>query len=98
MYDEDGWLAFRADALEYMRNKEETLIKNWLNSICYKETVGYYRNSATKTMEIYSTRPGILIGKAGCHVEQLREMLTNEFHGEWKVKFIEIRGGFVNID
>ena len=97
MYDEESWEEFRAEALEFMKNKIETLIKKWLEGIGYKETVGYYRNSATKTMEIYSTRPGILIGKAGCHVEQLREMLTNEFHGEWKVKFIEIRGGFVNI-
>ena len=97
MYDEENWQAFRAEVLEFIKNKDETLIKKWLEGIGYKGTVGYYRNSATKTMEIYSTRPGILIGKAGCHVAQLREMLTSEFYGEWNVKFIEVRGGFVNI-
>ena len=47
-------------------------------------------------MEIYSTRVGVLIGKAGVNVDLLKEMLTDEFRGEWKVKFIEIRGGFVD--
>ena len=99
MFDDESWENFRAEALVYVRNAEENLLKKWLNDIGCKEIIiGYYRNTYHKTMEIYSTRPGILIGKAGINVDKLKKMLSEEFHGEWKVKFIEIRGGFVNVD
>lgn len=98
MFDAD-WEELRAEAHAFMKDKEESLIKKWLDKIGYKgkEPVGYYRNSWKKEMEIYSTRVGALIGKAGVHVDLLKKMLTDEFRGEWKVRFVEIRGGFVNM-
>lgn len=98
MFDED-WEELRAEAHAFMKEKEETLIKKWLDKIGYKgkEPIGYYKDAYNKTMEIYSTRVGALIGKAGVNVDLLKKMLTDEFRGEWKVKFIEIRGGFVNM-
>lgn len=95
-YDNEVWQQFRAEAYAYMKNKEETVIKKWLDKIGYTEPVGYYRNIFNKTMEIYTTRPGILIGKAGVQARDFERMLSEEFIGEWKVKFVEIRGGFVN--
>lgn len=99
MYDENDWLNFRAEARAFMKEKEETLVKKWLDEIGYKykEPVGYHRNSWKKEMEIYSTRVGHLIGKAGVNVDKLEKMLSEEFKGNWKVKFFEIRGGFVNM-
>ena len=98
MFDED-WEEFRAEAHAFMKDKEESLIKKWLEKIgyTYKEPVGYYRNSWNNEMEIYSTRVGQLIGKAGVNVDLLEKMLRDEFRGEWKVKFVEVRGGFVHI-
>ena len=98
MFDE-GWEEFRAEVHTFMKNKEETLLKKWLKHIGYKfdEPIGYYRDAYNKTMEIYSTRPGPLIGKAGTNVDILKKMLADEFRGEWKVKFVEVRGGFVQI-
>lgn len=98
MFDED-WEELRAEAHAFMKDKEESLIKKWLEKIGYthKEPVGYYRNCLKKEMEIYSERVGQLIGKAGVNVDLLEKMLRDEFRGEWKVKFIEIRGGFVQI-
>ena len=98
MFDE-GWEEFRAEVHAFMKDKEESLIKKWLEKIgyAYKEPVGYYRNSWKNEMEIYSTRVGQLIGKAGVNVDLLEKMLKDEFHGEWKVKFVEVRGGFVQI-
>ena len=97
--DEMEWLRFREESLAFTKNREESVIKKWLNVIgyTYKEPVGYYRNSWKREMEIYTTRPGCLIGKAGIDVNKLKEMLTEEFGGEWEVKFIEVRGGFVGI-
>ena len=98
MFDE-GWEAFRAEVHAFMKDKEESLIKKWLEKIgyTYKEPVGYYRNSWKNEMEIYSTRVGQLIGKAGVNVDLLEKMLKDEFRGEWKVKFVEVCGGFVQI-
>lgn len=105
MFDKDldvfdeAWENMRAEAHRYMEEKEKTFLKNWLNKIGYKdkEPIGYYRNVCNNTMEIYSRRPGALIGKAGINIDELKKMLSDEFHGEWEVKLIEIRGGFVTI-
>ena len=96
MYDE-AWEAMRAEAITFMKNKEESVIKKWLNEIGYTEPVGYYRNIFNREMEIYAKHVGSLIGKAGAHVKEFEKMLSDEFVGEWHVKFIEIRGGFVQI-
>ena len=96
-YDDEIWLKIRSECLAYIRNKEETIIKEWLSKIGYTEPVGYYRNIFKREMEIYTTRPGCLIGKAGVNVEVFKKMLFEEFGGEWNVKFVEIRGGFVQI-
>ena len=95
----EAWEELRVEAHVFMKEKEESLLKRWLDKIgCnLKEPIGYYRDSWHRTMEIYTTRPGPLIGKAGIHVDELKQMLSEEFYGEWNVKFVEIRGGFVNI-
>lgn len=99
MYDEEAWNRMRSEAHEFMTNKTETLLKKWLEDIGYKrkEPIGYHLSYYHRTMEIYTTRPGPLIGVAGVNVERLKKMLTDEFYGEWNVKFVEIRGGFVNV-
>lgn len=98
MFDE-GWEEFRAEIHAYAKDRNENLIKSWLSKIGYadKNPIGYYICLSSKTIEIYSTRVGVLIGKAGVNVDLLEKMLADEFRGEWKVKFVEIRGGFVNV-
>lgn len=98
MFDE-GWEEFRAEVYAYAKDRNETLIKSWLSKIGYtdKNPIGYYIRLSSKTIEIYSTRVGALIGKAGVNVDLLEKMLRDEFRGDWKVKFVEVRGGFVNV-
>lgn len=100
MYQEDKeneWLSFRGEALEYVKNKEETILKKWLDNIGYAKPIGYYRDSLNGTMVIYATRIGALVGVEGVNVDKLKKMLSEEFYGEWDVEFIEVRGGFVNV-
>ena len=99
MFNDNEWLEFRAEVRAFMKEKEESLIKTWLEKIGYKskEPIGYYIDLSKHTMEIYSTRPGPLIGKAGVNVDLLKKMLKDDFRGEWTIKCIEIRGGFVQI-
>ena len=94
-----GWEEFRAEVHAFMKEKEETFLKKWLEKIgyTYKEPVGYYLNSWKHEMEIYTTRPGQLISKAGVNIDILKKMLADEFRGEWKIKLVEIRGGFVQV-
>lgn len=99
MFDDESWELFRAEALAYAKERDETLIKSWLHEIKYtcKDPIGYYICLSSKTIELYSTRPGILIGRAGINIEILKDKLTKEYRGDWKVEIKEIRGGFVTI-
>ena len=97
MYNDKTWEEFRAMVLADVKEREEILLKKWLADIGYKGIIGYYRNAGMKTMEIYATDIGVLIGKTGVSINKLEKMLTAEFHGIWEIKFIEIRGGFINI-
>lgn len=85
------------ECLEYTRHKKETIIKEWLNKIGYTDPVGYDISFGPNVAEIYTTHPGVLIGKYGVKVNEFAEMLTEAFGGKWQVKFTEIRGGFVNV-
>ena len=92
------------DRVIFMRKKEETLIKKWLDKIGYKDKqpIGYYKDAYRNTMEIYSIGVYALIGGdvligEPVNVNLLKKMLTDEFGGEWKVEFFEIRGGFITI-
>ena len=96
MYDENIQ-QIREIMHKFMKEKEESVIKEWLSNIGYTEPVGYYRDTWNKQMEIYATKPGVLIGKAGVDVKELEKLLAEEWPGEWKVKIIEVRGGFVGI-
>ena len=95
MYDED-WENFREECLRFMRNKEETAIKKWLSEMKYSEPVGCERDMSKKELKIYTTHPGWLIGKAGKGVDRLKEIWSEEFSGDWKIRFIEIRGHIVD--
>lgn len=99
VWHDDAWQEFRAEVLAYAKERDETFIKTWLNKIGYKDKnpIGYYISLYDKTIEIYSTRVGALIGRAGVNVDLLKKMLADEFRGDWKVKFIEIRGGFITV-
>ena len=92
------WEEFREEALRYTREREQGLLKKWLDKIGHTNPVGYYYNYSKKEIELYTTRPGFLIGKHGVHIFEFKDMLKEEFGYEWTVKFVEIRGGFVNVN
>lgn len=97
MIDYEDYDKYINDALLFMQCKEETAIRKWLRKIGYIEPVGYYRDVFNRTMRIYTKHPGALIGKGGESVKMLEGILSEEFCGEWKVKFFEVGGGFVQI-
>lgn len=97
MYDEEmAWNKFRAKCNREAQDRNDNIIKSWLHKIGHKGTVGYYFNIIDHIVEIYTRHPGQLIGKEGCNVDDLEKMASDVYVGEWKVKFIEVRGGFIN--
>ena len=90
---------FIGECLEYMANKNRKVLEKWCKQIGCDEPIGYYNKlGCGRTMIIYTTRPGALIGYKGKNVELLKEMLNKEFHCDnYKVEFIEIKGDIVNI-
>lgn len=95
--EEQAWQEFRAEAFKLAKETDLRVIETWLTEIGFKEPVGYYNNRGDAVMEIYTNRPGVLIGKAGSSVKRFEEILTTEFHRDYNVKFVEIRGGFANL-
>lgn len=96
--EEMQWQEFRGDCLEFMQNKHDNTVKNWLNKIGYTGTVGYYFDVMDNTLEIYTKHPGVLIGKHGCNIEYLINLLCEEYGGYMRIQLIEVRGGFVSTE
>ena len=96
-YNKERWQQFRAEALEHEANRARTVLQEWLDVVDYIEPVGYYLDTYHNVMVIYTTRIGVLIGKGGVHVEELKKKLLEEYGRDFEVTFVEIRGGFVNV-
>jgi ribosomal protein S3 len=96
MYD-DSFEEMRGEALNYMANKNKDIIENWCKECGMTEPVGYYNDLSKHELTIYTTRCGIMVGKAGKHVYAVKEVLKEEFNHDYEIKFVEIRGNIVNI-
>jgi ribosomal protein S3 len=61
------------------------------------EPVGYDNDLSKHELTIYTTKCGIMIGKAGKCIGAVREVLKEEFNHDYEIKFVEIKGKIVNI-
>lgn len=98
-FDEDedrAWQEMREEAHRFAAEQNETALKRWFDAIGFKGTVGYYNNLRDRIFTIYTTHPGVLIGKGGSGVETFEKILNEMWWPkcEYKVEFVEIRGGF----
>lgn len=101
MYNEtemNDWMELRGDCLNYETNLHENAIKKYVNTIGFKDTFAYNYSYSDNTFTIYTSRPGIWIGKGGEGVKLLKEILSKEVREDCDVKFKEIRGKFITIN
>lgn len=96
MFD-DSFEELRSEALNYCANKNKVIIENWCKGCGMNEPVGYYNDLSKHELTIYTTRPGVMIGKAGKDINNVKEVLKEEFGHDYDIKFVEIRGHIVNI-
>lgn len=95
--NENDWMEFRAEAIRFAKERNSKLIDTWCKECGVTTPIGYY-NDHNGTMTIYTDKPGWLIGKGGEKVNKFKEALKQEFHREYEVKFVEVRGGFANLN
>lgn len=98
MYD-DSFERFRGECLEYNHNKNCNMIEEWCKEAGVTSPVGYYNELEKHIITIYTNKPGYLIGMGGCLVNKFKKRLCEQFYAnEYEVKFVEIRGGFANME
>lgn len=95
-FDNDKFQESRNRVLIWMKEHEKSVIESYLSDIGYYEPIFYKRNICDREFTIYTTNPGMIIGKSGTNINRLKSILTMEFGGEWKVTLEEVRGEFVN--
>ena len=91
------WEEFRGDSIAYWNKKISKVIEEWCKEAGVVSPVGYYRNSLSGYFEVYTDRPGYLVGKGGGLVKKYEQALNELFCSDLKIKFFEIRGGFANL-
>lgn len=94
--NEAEWLKTREDAHDFMLNRNKKLIEEWAKSAGVKTPIGFY-NDSNGTLTIYTDKCGQLIGYHGETVNYFKEVLKKEFGKEYKINFVEVKGGFVNL-
>lgn len=97
MYDE-SLDVFIGECLEFSHNQNCKVIEEWCKEAEVESPVGYYNELGKHRMTIYTDKPGYLIGKGGCLVDKFKKRLCEEFYAnDYEVRFVEIRGGFANM-
>ena len=95
-FDDNKFQESRNRVLILMKEHEKTVIESFLADIKYTKPIFYRKDFSNREFTIYTTDPGLLIGKNGTDINRLKSILTREFGGEWKVTLEEVRGEFVN--
>lgn len=93
---EKEWQELRGEILWHHTNRNKKLIEKWCKECGVVTPIGY-DNDLNGVMTIYTQQPGKLIGKKGKDVDKFKADLKEEFGINYEVKFVEVRGGFVNM-
>jgi ribosomal protein S3 len=93
---EKEWQQLRGDILWHNANRNRKLIEKWCQECGVTSPIGY-ENDLNGVMTIYTEHPGALIGRGGEKIDKFKEELKQEFGRNYEVKFVEVRGGFVNV-
>ena len=70
----------------------ERVMKKWLKEAKLKEDIHYNIDYDEKTITIYTTRPGWLIGMRGCLIEKYNSIMQEKWNSFTGFKFVEMWG------
>lgn len=86
---------FRGNYSEYIKNLHENALKKYIYKAGFKDTFAYVYDYNANKFTIYTSRPGVWIGKGGEGVSLLKDILSKEVKENCDVDFKEIRGHFM---
>ena len=99
----DDFMEERSLAAEFFNNRIKKCFDAAFGEINCDLFIGYsheYGQMDCDTHEtkngkltIYTNRPGIVIGKAGCNIDKLKAALKDEFGFDYNINIKEIRSG-----
>ena len=92
----EEWRDVREKCLRTIKAREQKVLKDWCKLIEYNEPVGYHLDIMEGIVTLYVGRIGQTIGK-GKNIPLLKQLLEREYHREFEVSLIEVRGGFINV-
>ena len=75
-----------------MQYKIEKLVREWRKEAGIKPNILYSINWDTREVIIFTHRPGLMVGKAGCLVNKYNEMLCERTKSKWSFTFKECLG------
>lgn len=91
------WQKLRGEILWHNANRNRILIEKWCKECGVTSPIGYDNDLGNGVMTIYTKYPGALIGRGGEKIDKFKADLKEEFGRSYEVKFVEVRGGFVNV-
>lgn len=72
------------------------ILKAWKEeSMMERGVIQFKYNYSTGILVLYTTYPGWLIGKAGCHINKYTEIFKNEIYGFNSIEFIQTDYNYV---
>ena len=72
-----------------MYHTAEKVMKKWLKEADLREDIHYNIDYDEKTITIYTTHPGYLIGMRGCLIEKYNSIMQKKWDSFSGFKFVE---------
>lgn len=92
---DEAWMKMRAEANNDFRNRITKVLNCAIgfkfSSITFLFDFKWPSTNDPGIITIYTTHPGILIGKHGINIDELRDHLRAEFDREFEVKIKEVQ-------
>lgn len=90
----DSYMTMREDAIRYFNDQFKHIFDEAFGTIksdfIFMFDHRYASNDKNGRLDIYTNRPGVLIGVAGKNIEKLKELLKEEFRHDYDVQIHEV--------
>ena len=92
----NSWEDERESIISELKSYRKEIFKRFMNDCNFHDNFFYEMCYRTHTCTIYTTKPGLWIGKNGNNIKALTEILSNDgMH--WDVKLKEIKGTYLSL-
>lgn len=83
---------------DYIGSKTTELLNAWCKEANVSTPVGYNNDLLNHQLNVFTMRPGMMIGRTGSLVNKYQAKFSEAYHVDYSIRFIEIRDGFANLN